>query len=79
MVPHITFQHLRDIKPMIKIHEKASRGRPQSGWRDSYHTFTFGQFSNQTRMRLCNVPDIKTALKSEATGPAILRMQGDLT
>ncbi len=40
---------------MIKIHEKASRGRTQSGWLDSYHTFSFGQFSDPTRMGFGNL------------------------
>jgi redox-sensitive bicupin YhaK (pirin superfamily) len=40
---------------MIKIHEKASRGRTRSGWLDSYHTFSFGQFNDPTRMGFANL------------------------
>ena len=40
---------------MIKIHEKASRGRTQNGWLDSYHTFSFGQFQDPTRMGFGNL------------------------
>ncbi len=40
---------------MIKIHEKASRGRTQNGWLDSYHTFSFGQFQDPTRMGFANL------------------------
>lgn len=40
---------------MIKIHEKASRGRTQNGWLDSYHTFSFGQFQDPTRMGFSNL------------------------
>ncbi|MEM7296160.1 MAG: pirin family protein [Pseudomonadota bacterium] len=40
---------------MIKIHEKAARGRTQAGWLDSYHTFSFGGFSDPTRMGFGNL------------------------
>lgn len=40
---------------MIKIHEKAARGRTQNGWLDSYHTFSFGQFQDPTRMGFANL------------------------
>ncbi len=40
---------------MIKIHEKASRGRTQNGWLDSHHTFSFGQFQDPARMGFANL------------------------
>ncbi len=35
---------------MIKIHDKAMRGRTRTGWLNSYHTFSFGAFSDPMRM-----------------------------
>ena len=35
---------------MIKIHDKATRGRTRTGWLNSYHTFSFGAFSDPSRM-----------------------------
>ncbi|MEM1386727.1 MAG: pirin family protein [Pseudomonadota bacterium] len=40
---------------MIKIHEKAVRGRTKTGWLDSYHTFSFGGFSDPNRMGFGNL------------------------
>ena len=40
---------------MIKIHEKAVRGRTRTGWLDSYHTFSFGTFSDPSRMGFGNL------------------------
>ncbi len=40
---------------MILIHEKASRGRTRMGWLDSHHTFSFGGFSDPTRMGFGNL------------------------
>lgn len=35
---------------MILIHEAMNRGRTQSGWLDSFHTFAFGGFTDPARM-----------------------------
>ena len=35
---------------MALIHEKSLRGRTRIGWLDSHHTFSFGGFSDPTRM-----------------------------
>ncbi|MEM9710263.1 MAG: pirin family protein [Pseudomonadota bacterium] len=35
---------------MIKIHDKSVRGRTRGGLLDSYHTFSFGGFSDPSRM-----------------------------
>jgi redox-sensitive bicupin YhaK (pirin superfamily) len=35
---------------MIHIHDRDLRGRTQMGWLDSQHTFSFGSFSDPTRM-----------------------------
>lgn len=35
---------------MALIHDKSLRGRTQIGWLDSHHTFSFGGFSDPTRM-----------------------------
>ncbi|WP_147113257.1 pirin-like bicupin family protein [Tateyamaria sp. syn59] len=35
---------------MIKIHDKATRGRTRTGWLNSYHTFSFGAFNDPSRM-----------------------------
>ena len=35
---------------MALMHEKAVRGRTKMGWLDSYHTFSFGGFSDPARM-----------------------------
>lgn len=40
---------------MIKIHEKAMRGRTTTGWLNSYHTFSFGSFNDPTRMGFGNL------------------------
>lgn len=40
---------------MIKIHEKALRGRTTTGWLNSYHTFSFGSFNDPTRMGFGNL------------------------
>lgn len=40
---------------MIRIHEKATRGRTRNGWLNSYHTFSFGQFSDPSRMGFGNL------------------------
>jgi len=36
---------------MFKIHDRGARGRTKTGWLDSYHTFSFGDFRDPTRMR----------------------------
>jgi hypothetical protein len=40
---------------MIKIHEKSVLRRTQNGWLNSYHTFSFGQFQDPTRMGFANL------------------------
>ena len=35
---------------MLLIHDKATRGRTQAGWLDSFHTFSFGGFLDPKRM-----------------------------
>ncbi len=40
---------------MIRIHDKAVRGRTRTGWLDSYHTFSFGAFSDPARMGFGNL------------------------
>ena len=35
---------------MALIHDKSLRGRTEIGWLDSHHTFSFGGFSDPTRM-----------------------------
>ena len=35
---------------MVLIHDKLLRGRTQTGWLDSHHTFSFGGFSDPSRM-----------------------------
>ena len=35
---------------MIHIHDRDLRGHTQMGWLDSHHTFSFGSFSDPTRM-----------------------------
>lgn len=40
---------------MILIHEKANRGLTRMGWLDSHHTFSFGGFSDPTRMGFGNL------------------------
>ena len=35
---------------MILIHENMSRGRTRKGWADAFHTFSFGEFKDPTRM-----------------------------
>lgn len=35
---------------MALIHEKSSRGRTQTGWLDSFHTFSFGGFNDPVRV-----------------------------
>lgn len=35
---------------MILIHENMSRGRTRKGWADAFHTFSFGDFADPTRM-----------------------------
>jgi len=40
---------------MIKIHDKAVRGRTRTGWLNSYHTFSFGAFSDPSRMGFGNL------------------------
>lgn len=35
---------------MILIHENMSRGRTRKGWADVFHTFSFGDFLDPTRM-----------------------------
>ena len=35
---------------MIKIHDKAQRGRTRGGLIDSHHTFSFGGFADPARM-----------------------------
>lgn len=35
---------------MILIHENMSRGRSRKGWADAFHTFSFGDFADPTRM-----------------------------
>lgn len=34
----------------FKIHAREARGRTKTGWLDSYHTFSFGDFRDPTRM-----------------------------
>lgn len=36
---------------MFKIHDRGARGRTQTGWLDSFHTFSFGNFRDPKRMR----------------------------
>lgn len=40
---------------MIKLHEKATRGRTKTGWLNSFHTFSFGSFNDPTRMGFGNL------------------------
>ncbi|WP_299368642.1 pirin-like bicupin family protein [uncultured Tateyamaria sp.] len=40
---------------MIKLHEKATRGRTTTGWLNSFHTFSFGSFNDPTRMGFGNL------------------------
>lgn len=40
---------------MIRIHEKTSRGRTQTGWLDSHHTFSFGGFKDPHRVAFGNL------------------------
>ncbi|AXI45209.1 quercetin 2,3-dioxygenase [Sulfitobacter sp. SK012] len=40
---------------MALIHERMNRGRTQMGWLDSFHTFSFGGFSDPTRMGFRNL------------------------
>lgn len=40
---------------MIKIHERLNRGRTQTGWLESLHTFAFGSFKDPTRMGFGNL------------------------
>lgn len=40
---------------MALIHERMNRGRTQMGWLDSFHTFSFGNFRDPTRMGLRNL------------------------
>lgn len=40
---------------MIKIHEKAVRGRTRTGWLNSFHTFSFGSFNDPNRMGFGNL------------------------
>jgi len=35
---------------MVLIHDKSLRGRTKMGWLDSHHTFSFGGFTDPTRM-----------------------------
>lgn len=35
---------------MIKLHERDIRGRTKTGWLDSYHTYSFGNFRDPKRM-----------------------------
>ncbi|WP_169053319.1 pirin family protein [Falsirhodobacter xinxiangensis] len=35
---------------MILIHENMSRGRTRKGWADAFHSFSFGEFKDPTRM-----------------------------
>jgi redox-sensitive bicupin YhaK (pirin superfamily) len=35
---------------MMKIHDRDARGRTKTGWLDSYHTFSFGDFRDPERM-----------------------------
>lgn len=35
---------------MIKIHDRDIRGRTKTGWLDSYHTYSFGNFRDPKRM-----------------------------
>jgi quercetin 2,3-dioxygenase len=35
---------------MIKIHDRGSRGKTKTGWLESYHTFSFGDFRDPKRM-----------------------------
>ncbi len=35
---------------MIKIHDRDIRGRTKTGWLDSYHTFSFGNFFDPARI-----------------------------
>jgi redox-sensitive bicupin YhaK (pirin superfamily) len=35
---------------MMKIHDRDLRGRTKTGWLDSYHTFSFGDFRDPERM-----------------------------
>ncbi|MDW3223006.1 MAG: pirin family protein [Paracoccaceae bacterium] len=40
---------------MALIHERMNRGRTQMGWLDSFHTFSFGGFTDPTRMGVRNL------------------------
>lgn len=40
---------------MALIHERMNRGRTLMGWLDSFHTFSFGGFSDPTRMGFRNL------------------------
>lgn len=40
---------------MAMIHERMNRGRTKMGWLDSFHTFSFGGFSDPMRMGIRNL------------------------
>lgn len=40
---------------MILIHDKSLRGHTQTGWLDSFHTFSFGGFNDPARIQFGNL------------------------
>lgn len=53
---------------MIKIHKAANRGRTQLGWLDSWHSFSFGDFHDRTRMSFSSLRVINEDIVSPGAG-----------